>query len=133
MSRPSRSVRPQGDWREATLARMRALILAAVPGVTEERKWKKASNAMAGVPVWSRHGIICTGESYKDKVKLTFARGAALPDPAKLFTSSLEGKVRRAMDVIEGAKINEKAFKALIRAAAALNTSKPAKKKAKKA
>src|SRR6185503_16983616 len=86
-SKPNRDLR---DWRENTLDRMRALILEADPGMTEERKWKKPSNAMAGVPVWSHDGIICTGETYKDKVKLTFARGAALEDPSRLFNSSLE-------------------------------------------
>ena len=119
MSRPPRPVRPQGDWREATLARLRALILEAVPGVTEERKWKKASNAMAGVPVWSRDGIICTGESYKDKVKLTFAKGAALADPAGLFNAGLAGGTRRAIDIHEGEQVAAGAFKALVKAAAA--------------
>jgi hypothetical protein len=97
------------DWRGEVLARLRALIKEADPEIQEAWKWD--------VPVWEHGGIICTGETYKDKVKLTFAKGASLPDPAKLFTSSLEGKVRRAMDVTEGVKINEKAFKALIKAA----------------
>jgi hypothetical protein len=110
-----------GDWREETLARMRALILEADPGMIEERKWKKPSNAMAGVPVWSHDGIICTGEIYKDKVKLTFARGASLEDPAGLFNSGLEGGTRRAIDIPEGAQVDARAFKALLKAAVALN------------
>jgi hypothetical protein len=112
-----------GDWRGETLTRVRALIKQADPDVVEERKWKKPSNP-AGVPVWSHNGIICTGETYKDKVKLTFAKGAALKDPSRLFNSSLEGNVRRAIDIRDGDKIDEKALKALIRAAVALNTSK---------
>jgi hypothetical protein len=100
---------------------MRTLIHDAAPGVIEERKWKKASNAMAGVPVWSLGGILCTGETYRDKVKLTFARGAALPDPAGLFNSSLEGGTRRAIDLHHGEKVAAGAFKALVRAAVALN------------
>ncbi|MGZ5853543.1 MAG: DUF1801 domain-containing protein [Xanthobacteraceae bacterium] len=114
-----------GDWRGETLARMRALIKQADPGVVEEVKWRKPSNPM-GVPVWEHAGIICTGETYKAVVKLTFAYGAALDDPSSLFNSSLEGNVRRAIDIHEGDKIDEKAFKALIRAAVALNTSKQA-------
>ncbi|MEI6136800.1 MAG: DUF1801 domain-containing protein [Chloroflexota bacterium] len=109
------------DWRGKTLARVRALIKQADPKVVEELKWKKASSP--GVPVWSHDGMICTGETYKSVVKLTFARGASLKDPAGLFNSSLEGKVRRAIDIHEGEQINEPAFKALIRAAAALNKS----------
>jgi hypothetical protein len=121
------------DWRSATLARVRALIEAADPGVTEEAKWKKASNP-AGVPTWSHDGIICTGETYKDKVKLTFAHGAALKDPSRLFNAGLDGGTRRAVDIPEGAKLNEAAFKALIREAVAFNTSKnAAKKKTKRA
>jgi hypothetical protein len=112
-----------GDWRGATLARVRKLIKEADPGVVETVKWRKPSNAMLGVPVWEHAGIICTGERYKTYVKLTFARGAALKDPSGLFNSSLEGNVRRAIDIHEGDKINEKALKALIRAAVALNTS----------
>ncbi len=112
------------DWRGETLARIRALIKEADPEVVEEWKW--------GIPVWSHDGIICTGETYKAAVKTTFAKGAALPDPSKLFNSSLEGNTRRAIDFPEGGKIDEKAFKALIRAAVALNTSKPAKKKSMK-
>jgi hypothetical protein len=114
------------DWRGETLARLRALIMQADPEVTEEVKWRKPSNPL-GVPVWEHAGIICTGETYKDKVKLTFAKGASLDDPAGLFNSSLDGGTRRAIDVHEGVKIDEKAFKALIRAAVALNTSKSAK------
>jgi len=113
-----------GDWRGETLARVRALIKQADPDVVEEVKWRKPSNAMLGVPVWEHAGIICTGETYKAVVKLTFARGAALEDPAGLFNSSLEGNVRRAIDIREGDKIDEKALTALIRAAVALNTSK---------
>ena len=112
-----------GDWRGETLARVRALIKQADPGVVEEVKWRKPSNAMLGVPVWEHDGIICTGETYKNYVKLTFAKGAALKDPAGLFNSSLEGNVRRAIDIHEGDRIDEKAFKALILAAVALNTS----------
>ena len=111
----------KGDWRETTLARMRALILEADPEMIEERKWRKASNAMAGVPVWSHDGIICTGEKYKTSVKLTFARGASLPDPARLFNSSLEGGTRRAIDIHEGEKVNAGAFKTLVKAAVAVN------------
>ena len=109
------------DWRGKTLARVRALIKAADPEVIEEWKWR-------GVPVWSHDGILCTGETYKSVVKLTFAKGASLKDPAKLFNSSLDGNVRRAIDIHEDEAIDEAAFKALIRAAAALNASKPAKK-----
>jgi hypothetical protein len=112
------------DWRSETLARVRTLIQQADPEVVEEVKWRKPSNGMLGVPVWSHAGIICTGETYKTAVKLTFAKGASLEDPAGLFNSSLEGNTRRAIDLHEGDKINEKAFKALIRAAIALNTSK---------
>src|SRR5262245_17192559 len=115
-----------GDWRGETLARVRALIKQADPDVVEEVKWRKPSNAMLGVPVWEHAGIICTGETYKNYVKLTFAKGAWLEDPAGLFNSSLEGNMRRAIDMREGDRIDEKAFKALIRAAVALNTSKQA-------
>ncbi len=111
------------DWRGETLARVRALIKEADPQVVEEVKWRKPSSPL-GVPVWEHAGIICTGETYKDKVKLTFAKGAALKDPSRLFNSSLDGNTRRAIDFHEGDKIDEKAFKALIRAAVALNTSK---------
>lgn len=113
--------RDLGDWREETLARMRSLILAADPDMIEERKWRKPSNGMAGVPVWSHHGIVCTGETYTKVVKLTFARGASLPDPARLFNSSLEGHTRRAIDIHEGEQIDAGAFQALVQAAVALN------------
>src|SRR5262249_29363518 len=106
-----------------TLARIRMLIKQADPDVVEDVKWKKPSNAMSGVPVWSHAGIICTGETYKNVVKMTFAKGASLADPCSLFNSSLEGNTRRAIDFHEGDTIDEKALKALIRAAVALNTS----------
>ena len=114
------------DWRGETLARVRALIKQADPEVVEAWKWR-------GVPVWEHAGIICTGETYKEAVKLTFAKGAALPDPSGLFNSSLEGNVRRAIDIHEGDKIDEKAFKTLIRAAVALNTSPAAHRRGTKA
>jgi hypothetical protein len=110
-----------GDWRGETLSRVRALIKQADPEVVEEWKWRKASNP--GVPVWSHDGGICTGETYKSVVKLTFFKGASLDDPSGLFNSSLEGKVRRAIDLREGEEIDEKAFVALIRAAVSLNES----------
>jgi hypothetical protein len=110
-----------GDWRGDTLARLRALIFEADPDVVEEVKWRKPSNSMRGVPVWSHHGIICTGETYKDKVKLTFAKGASVPDPDGLFNASLEGNVRRAIDVGQATAIDERAFVALVRAAIAVN------------
>lgn len=110
-----------GDWRAATLDRMRELIVAADPEMIEERKWKKASNAMAGVPVWSHDGIVCTGETYKNVVKLTFARGASLADPSHLFNSGLEGGTRRAIDISEGEEVNARAFKELVKAAVAQN------------
>ena len=116
------------DWRGSLLARLRALIEEADPEMVEEPKWRKPSNP-AGVPVWSHDGIVCTGEKYKDKVKLTFMYGASLPDPARLFNSSLDAGTRRAIDFPESAKINEKAFIALVRAAVKLNTSKKAAKK----
>ena len=109
------------DWRGEALARVRSLIKQADPEIVEEWKWAKATSP--GTPVWSHGGIVCTGESYKNAVKLTFARGAALDDPAGLFNSSLEGNTRRAIDIHEGDKIDEEAFKALIRDAVALNTS----------
>ena len=121
------------DWRGESLARVRAIIQQADPDVVEEVKWRKPSNGMRGVPVWSHGGIICTGETYKNAVKLTFAKGASLPDPAGLFNSSLEGNTRRAIDIHEGDKIDEKALKALIRAAVALNTSARVQKKPKSA
>jgi hypothetical protein len=113
--------RDVGDWRDETLARMRAMILEADPEMLEERKWRKPSNAMQGVPVWSHNGIVCTGETYSKVVKLTFARGASLPDPARLFNSSLEGNTRRAIDIPEGEKVDARAFKALVKAAVAMN------------
>jgi len=116
-------IKELSDWRGETLARVRSLIKQADPEVVEEVKWRKPSNAMSGVPVWSHAGIVCTGETYKDVVKMTFARGASLTDPSGLFNSSLEGNTRRAIDFHEGDKIDEKALKALIRAAVALNTS----------
>src|SRR5579872_1191808 len=119
-------IKELGDWRGETLARVRALIKQADPDVVEEVKWRKPSNAMRGVPVWSHAGIICTGETYKAAVKLTFAQGASLKDPSRLFNASLEGDTRRAIDFHEGDKIDEKALKALIRAAVTLNTSKRA-------
>lgn len=109
-----------GGWRRETLARMRKLILEAAPDMVEERKWVKPSTP-SGVPVWSHDGIVCTGEVYKDKVKLTFARGASLPDPAHLFNASLEGNTRRAIDIHEGERLEARAFKALVKAAVALN------------
>ena len=109
-----------GDWRAPLLTRLRKLIRDADPDVVEEVKWRKASNPL-GVPTWSHAGIFCTGESYKDKVKLTFARGASLEDPKRLFNSSLTGGTRRAIDIGEGDDINEEAFKALIREAIAVN------------
>jgi hypothetical protein len=109
-------IKELGDWRGETLARIRSLIKQADPGVAEEWKW--------GVPVWSHDGLICTGETYKDKVKLTFAKGARLKDPSKLFNSSLEGNARRAIDLHEGDEVDESAFMALIRDAAALNASR---------
>ncbi|MGO9756316.1 MAG: DUF1801 domain-containing protein [Roseiarcus sp.] len=112
-----------GDWRREMLARIRILIREADPEVVQEAKWKKASNPV-GVPTWSHNGIICTGETYKDKIKLTFARGVALKDPAQLFNSGLDGGTRRAIDIREGDYVNESAFMALIRQAVELNTEK---------
>jgi hypothetical protein len=120
----SKRILELGDWRGKTLSRMRELIKEAAPEAIEEWKWR-------GVPVWSHDGIICTGESYKEVVKLTFANGASLKDPARLFNSSLEGNVRRAIDIHEGEVVDESAFKALVRHAVALNSSsksKPSKK-----
>lgn len=124
-SKPKATPRNSGDWRKETLSRMRALIMEADPGIVEERKWRKPSNNMAGIPVWSHNGIVCTGETYKNYVKLTFAQGAALPDPTRLFNASLEGGTRRAIDIPEGKTINARAFKALVKAAVALNASPP--------
>ncbi len=122
-----------GDWRGNTLSRMRTLIKDADPDVVEEWKWVKPTRP--GTPVWSHDGIICTGESYKSVVKLTFAKGASLKDPARLFNSSLDGNVRRAIDIREGEDVDTSAFKALVRQAVALNrsTSKPSKKAARPA
>ena len=114
-----------GDWRGKTLAKVRAIILKADPEIVEEMKWR-------GTPVWSHGGIVCTGETYKNAVKMTFARGASLPDPAGLFNSSLEGNVRRAIDIHDGEKINESALKDLIRAAVALNLEKNTKPKSRR-
>jgi hypothetical protein len=138
LSSPKSKSPPKGDWRDQTLARMRALILEADPEMIEERKWRKPSNAMAGVPVWSHNGIVCTGETYAKVVKLTFARGASIPDPSRLFNSSLEGNTRRAIDIHEGEKIDAGTFKALVKAAVAQNgatkagaEAKPGARKAK--
>ena len=120
----SKKIAELGDWRGQTLSRIRKLIKEADPGVVEEWKWM-------GTPIWSHDGIICTGESYKNIVKLTFAKGASLKDPARLFNSSLDGNVRRAIDIHEGKEIDESAFKALVRQAVAMNSSgksKPSKK-----
>jgi len=119
---PSKS-ETSGDWKAQKLAHVRALIQDAVPDVIEEYKWKKPTNPQ-GVPTWSHGGIICTGETYKEKIKLTFMRGAFLPDPQKLFNAGLDGGTRRAMDIFEQDTLNEKAFKALIRDASELNISK---------
>ena len=121
-------IKELGDWRGETLARVRVLIKEADPEMVEEVKWRKPSNLMLGVPVWSHEGIICTGETYKCVVKLIFAHGASLKDPSGLFNASLEGNTRRAIDIREGDKIDEKALKALIRAAVALNTSSAAQR-----
>jgi len=112
-------IRELGDWRGKTLAKIRAIIHAADPEIAEEWKWAKATSP--GIPVWSHGGIVCTGETYKDHVKMTFAKGAALKDPKRLFNSSLEGNVRRAIDIHEGEKIDEAGLKDLVRAAVALN------------
>jgi hypothetical protein len=125
----SKRIAQLGDWRGDTLGRMRQLIKTAAPDVVEELKWAKATTP--GTPVWSQGGIICTGESYQNVVKLTFAKGAFLKDPARLFNSSLDGNVRRAIDIREGEEVDESAFTALVRQAVALNSSgksKPSKK-----
>ena len=119
-------IKELGDWRGKTLAKVRAIIHDADPEIVEEWKWR-------GTPVWSHGGIVCTGETYKDHVKMTFAKGAALPDPSGLFNSSLDGNVRRAIDIHEGEKANEAALKALIRAAVALNLEGKSKPKARRA
>ena len=124
----SKRIAELGDWRGKTLSRMRTLVMEADPDVVEEWKWVKPTTP--GTPVWSHDGIICTGESYKSVVKLTFAKGASLKDPARLFNSSLDGNVRRAIDIHEGEDVNPSAFKALVREAVAVNRSgksKPSK------
>ena len=122
-----RKIAGLGDWRGETLAKLRALIREADPEVVEQVKWRKPNNP-AGVPVWEHAGIVCTGETYKDKVKLTFAHGAALGDPKRLFNSSLDGNTRRALDLFEGDEIDGEAFKALFREAAAFNEARPKRK-----
>ena len=130
---PSREIdakiKDLGDWRGEVLARVRKLIKEADPNVVEDVKWRKPSNGMRGVPVWEHDGLICTGETYKAAVKLTFAKGAAVADPSGLFNASLDGNVRRAIDIHQGDKIDEKALKALIRAAVVLNTSARSRKR----
>jgi hypothetical protein len=122
-------IKSLGDWRGKTLAKVRGIIHAADPEIVEERKWVKATSP--GTPVFSHGGIVCTGETHKNVVKLTFAKGAALPDPKRLFNSSLEGNVRRAIDIHEGDKVDEAALKSLIRAAVALNLKGTTKPKSK--
>lgn len=117
-----------GEWRSETLERIRALVREADPGVSEDTKWVKPSNP-AGVPTWAHDGIICTGETYKEKVKITFARGAALEDPSNLFNASLDAGTRRAIDLVEGANLDEQAFKALIQAAVELNIDRATTKR----
>ena len=124
-------IKELGDWRGKTLAKVREIILAADPEIAEEWKWVKATTP--GTPVWSHGGIICTGETYKNVVKMTFAKGAALEDPSGLFNSSLDGNLRRAIDIHEGDKVNEAALKALIRAAVALNLKGKSKPKPRRA
>ena len=126
-TKPKRLPAALGDWRSETLERMRRLIQEADPGMIEEHKWKKATN-LAGVPVWSHDGIVCTGETYKQAVKLTFMYGASLPDPARLFNAGLEGGTRRAIDIREGEVVDARAFKALIRAAVAFNGTRGRRK-----
>ena len=126
-ARIDRKVKELGDWRGKVLARLRTIVHEADPEIVEEWKWAKATSP--GIPVWSHAGIVCTGEAYKSAVKMTFARGAALEDPAGLFNSSLEGNVRRAIDFREGGTINEKALKDLIRAAVALNLQSKGQRK----
>ena len=122
----TKKIQDLGDWRGQTLARVRQLIHDADPEIVEEWKWAKATNP--GTPVWSHDGIVCTGETYKQAVKLTFARGASLPDPQKLFNSSLEGNTRRAIDIRQGEKLKEAAFKELIRSAVAANSAARARR-----
>jgi hypothetical protein len=126
----TKRIQDLGDWRGETLAHLRQLIHTADPGIVEEWKWEKPTSP--GVPIWSHDGIVCTGEAYKQVVKLTFARGASIEDPKKLFNSSLEGNVRRAIDIREGEKINEAAFMQLIRAAVAANSAALAERAARK-
>ena len=126
------AIERHGDWRSQTLAKVRALMKEADPDVVEDVKWRKPSNDMRGVPVWEHDGLICTGETYKAAVKLTFARGAALADPSRLFNAGLDGGTRRAIDIHEGDKIDEEAFKALVRAAVAANREVSEQKKAKR-
>jgi hypothetical protein len=122
-SKPRAPLKPASQgWREKVLASMRELILEAEPQIIEERKWRKPSNGMKGVPVWSHNGIICTGETYTKAVKLTFARGASIPDPSGLFNSSLEGNTRRAIDIHEGETVDKDAFKKLVKAAVTQNS-----------
>ena len=124
--RATSKIKEPNDWRAEMLARIRKLIQEADPEAVEEMKWKKPSN-MSGVPVWSHDGIVCTGETYKQAVKLTFARGASVPDPSHLFNSSLEGGTRRAIDIREGETVDARAFKALVKAAVAENSKKTKK------
>lgn len=124
MKKSARQAAAPTDWREELLDRVRALIMAADPRMIEERKWRKPSNDMAGVPVWSHDGIVCTGETYKDYIKLTFAHGASLSDPKGLFNASLEGGTRRAIDIRENDKLDSRAFKALVKAAVAHNIAR---------
>jgi hypothetical protein len=125
-------LRPAGDWRAETLARVRVIIAEADPDAVEAVKWRKPSNGMRGVPVWSHNGIICTGETYNSVVKLTFARGASLEDPSGVFNAGLGGGTRRAIDIRDGDAINERALVALVRAAVALNTSGASRRSAPK-
>ena len=127
----NQKIKELGDWRGKTLARVREIIHEADPEIVEEWKWKKASSP--GTPVWSHGGLVCTGETYKNVVKMTFARGAALKDPSRLFNSSLEGNTRRAIDIHEGDKVDEAALKDLIRAAVALNLKAKSKPKPRRA
>lgn len=126
-AKQTQAMKAAADWRHALLARARALIEEVDPEAVEEAKWKKASNP-AGVPTWSHGGILCTGEIYKTHVKFTFAHGAKLKDPAKLFNASLDGGTRRAIDLQEGEALNEKAFKALVREAVSFNTARATKR-----
>jgi hypothetical protein len=128
----TKRIQELGDWRGETLAHVRQLIHDADPGIQIEEEWKWVKPTHPGTPVWSYNGIICTGESYKQVVKLTFARGASIKDPKKLFNSSLEGNTRRAIDLRQGEKINDAAFKQLIRAAVAANTAAPTSRSSKK-